>query len=155
MSLVVIVSPSERKSKELTITCICRPHSTRAAASHREMHRYAQCRWNRYSTRLRAAKGERGAVLLVGMEPALGRHELNSLKEKCIFPSYTFIVENKILRCILFWVLPYGSDSAHVSWEFISRKAHCPVADPMLSGFASILWFYLQKWKVWIKKFCN
>lgn len=95
MSLVVIISPSERKSKELTITCICRLHSTRAAASQREMHRSARCRWNRYSTRLRAAKGGRGAALLVGMEPALGRHELSSLKEKC-----------KGLRCILFRVFP-------------------------------------------------
>lgn len=59
------------------------------------MHRSARCRWSRYSTRPRAATGERGAVLLVGMEPALGRHELNSLKDKCIFPSYNSLLRIK------------------------------------------------------------
>lgn len=90
------------------------------------------------------------------MEPALGRHELNSLKEKWVFPSYTFIVENKKteMHIILSLALRLKLSTCELRIYIISRKAHCSVADPMLSGFASFLWFYLQKLKVWMKKFC-
>lgn len=77
------------------LTCICRPHSTKAAVSQRETYTLAQCRWNRNSWRLRVATEEKGVVLLVCMEPTSGRHGLCSLKDRNTFFLYNFMCEDK------------------------------------------------------------